>query len=89
MLSNHGIGPNTEKVTAIEEARQPKNSSEVRGFLGLVNYCARFIPGLAAKAEPLRRLTHCSVNFDWTVTEETAFNQIKDSISCSDNYFSY
>ena len=65
MLSNHGIrvGPDTEKVTAIEEARQPKNSSEVRGFrgfLGLVNYCARFIPGLAVKAEPLKRLTRSS-----------------------------
>ena len=56
VLSNKGIGPTGDKVRAISEAREPQNASEVRTFLGLANYNARFIPDFATVAEPLRRL---------------------------------
>ena len=36
-----------EKVKAVKEAREPRTVSETRSFLGLVNYCGRFIPDLA------------------------------------------
>ena len=35
------------KVKAVVEAREPESISEVRSFLGLVNYSGRFIPDLA------------------------------------------
>lgn len=57
LLSAKGIGPTESRVKALQEAREPTDSSEVRSFLGLVNFSARFISGLAMKAEPLRRLT--------------------------------
>lgn len=38
------------------QAREPQNVSEVKSFLGLVNFNARFIPDFATVAEPLRRL---------------------------------
>ena len=63
MLTNQGIGPTEEKVKAIVEAREPQNASEVRSFLGLANYNARFIPDFATVAEPLRRLTKKGVCF--------------------------
>jgi hypothetical protein len=57
LLSNRGIGPTEEKVRAVVEAREPQNVTEVKSFLGLVNFSARFIPDLATVAEPMRRLT--------------------------------
>ena len=43
VLSARGIGPADVKVKAVVEAREPKNAAEVRSFLGLVNFTARFI----------------------------------------------
>ncbi len=47
VLSGNGISCTEEKVRAVVEARESQTASEVRSFLGLVNYCGRFIPDLA------------------------------------------
>ena len=62
VLTDKGIGPTEDKVRAIVDAREPQNASEVRSFLGLANYNARFIPDFATVAEPLRRLKKVSVS---------------------------
>ena len=77
MLTNQGIGPTEEKVKAIVEAREPQNASEVRSFLGLANYSARFIPDFATVAEPLRRLTKKGVCFKFGNEQRKAFNELK------------
>ena len=46
-------------------ARAPTNVSELRGFLGLVQYVGRYVPDLATVAAPLRELTKKSVEFHW------------------------
>jgi hypothetical protein len=56
-ISAKGVAPDGEKVRAIQKFPALREPSEVRSFLGLVNYVARFIPDLATKAEPLRELT--------------------------------
>ena len=57
VLSARGIGPADVKVKAVFHAREPKNAGEVRSFLGLVNFTARFIPDLATVSAPLHKLT--------------------------------
>ena len=57
VLSQQWVGPTEEKVKAMNEAREPQTVSEVKSFLGLVNFNARFMPDRATVAEPLRRLT--------------------------------
>ena len=47
VLSRKGIALEEIKVEAILNAKEPENASEVRSFLGLVNFNARFIPDLA------------------------------------------
>ena len=53
-LSHQGIGPAEEKFKAATQARESQNASEVKRFLGLVNFNARFILDLATVAEPLK-----------------------------------
>ena len=62
-LSEKGVDPGRDKVEAIVNASQPKDVSQVRSFLGLVNYCAKFIPNLAETSKLLRELTRgrCSI----------------------------
>ena len=57
LLSARGIEPTKTKVDAVSNAIRPESVSDVRSFLGLANYCGKFIPGLASIAEPLRKLT--------------------------------
>ena len=73
VLTDKGIGPTEVKVRAIVDAREPQNASEVRSFLGLANYNARFIPDFATVAEPLRRLTKKGVRFEFGDEQRKAF----------------
>ena len=57
VLSRRGMGLVEGKVRAVAEAGEPQKVSEVKSFLGLVNFNARFIPDLVTVAEPLGRLT--------------------------------
>ena len=43
MVSNRGIEVDHDKVRAIQSIPSPKTEKEVRGFLGRLNYIARFI----------------------------------------------
>ena len=64
-LSGKGISPDQAKVQAIHDARPPRTATEVRSFLGLVNYCSRFIKDYSTLTAPLRRLTKKNVPFTW------------------------
>lgn len=85
LLSEKGIGPTSTKVEAVKNAKQPTVASEVRSFLGLVNFNARFIENLATKAEPLRKLTRKNAPFQWKTEQEKAFQTLKDDLSKAEN----
>ena len=80
-VSGSGISPTEDRVRAVIEARMPKTASEVRSFLGLVNFSARFIPNLAIVAEPLRKLTRSNEKFIWGPEQDCAFETLKMKLS--------
>ena len=84
ILSDRGIGPTEGHVKAVLEAREPETAAEVRSFLGLVNFSARYIPNLATTAEPLRRLTRKSTKFEWGHAQKRAFNCLKRALANAD-----
>ena len=55
VLNKDGISPAPSKVEDVKNARKPETAAEVRSFLGLVNFNAKFIKNLASRAEPLRK----------------------------------
>ena len=71
------------KVKSVRETREPQNATEVISFLGLVNFCARFIPDLATVSEPLRRLTRQDVKFHFGSEQKQAFDQLKHRLTNS------
>ena len=67
-------------MRVLRDAARPQNKSEVRSFLGMAQYSSRFIPDFATITEPLRRLTKKDEQWCWNDTEETAFQNIKQSL---------
>ena len=54
MVDKSGVRPDPAKVKAIQGMPIPKNVSDVRRFLGMVNQLGKFSPNLAEKTNPLR-----------------------------------
>ena len=46
-ISQSGLHPTKEKVRAIVEAPAPQNVSQLKSFLGMLNYCSKFLPNLS------------------------------------------
>lgn len=80
-LSERGVEAAEDKVAAIKSFRRPSSPEEVRSFLGLVNFVAKFIPNVATLTEPLRQLTKSDVPFEWQQQHTKAFNDLRDSMT--------
>ena len=53
VISNEGVKPNPDKITAIKKYPIPKTSKEIKQFLGLLGYYRKFIPDFARITKPL------------------------------------
>lgn len=62
-LSANGIGPDTDKTAAIKKMKSPRNVSELRRILGMINHQQEFIENLSEKTLPLRDLL--SIKNEW------------------------
>ena len=81
LIDRNGVHIAPEKVKAVVEWPEPSNVSQVCSFLGFVNFFHNSLCRFAEVAEPLTRLTHSDVVWQWTEREQAAFNQIKQLIT--------
>ncbi|XP_031378344.1 uncharacterized protein LOC116193739 [Punica granatum] len=77
VVSERGIEVDPDKVKAIKELPPPSSVREVRGFLGRLNYIARFIANLTDKCQPLFRLLRKNAAIEWDEECQKAFDTIK------------
>ena len=52
-ISKDGIKPMSARVKAIKNFQLPVNKKQLQSYLGLVNYCRKFIKNLSSIAQPL------------------------------------
>ena len=69
-----------KKVDAIKSTKRPKDIKELRSFLGLSNYCSKFIQNYSTLTAPLRELTTKNARYEWTSVHQQAFESIKRAI---------
>lgn len=58
-VNAQGLQPVERKVRAIVEAPSPSNVSELKAYLGLLNYYGKFLPNLATCLAPLYDAAIC------------------------------
>ena len=61
----------------MHSANEPISATEVRSFLGMATYCAKFIPNFSDVSQPLRELTKKDAVFRWTDEHQQAFDEVK------------
>ena len=83
LVSQHGVTCNPAKVEVIRNWPQPKNKTQVRQFVGLINYYRRMIPFCADRVQPLTKLTKKGVEFVWGKEQESSFNDMKTCLTTS------
>lgn len=87
-FTSEGVTIDPDKRSDIQNASPPTNPTEVRSFLGLANYCARFVPNFATITAPLRKLTEKNTDWEWSAEHQTSFLRIKQ-ILLSDQVMAY
>ncbi|KAK5844517.1 hypothetical protein PVK06_000657 [Gossypium arboreum] len=81
IVSERGIEVDLDKIKAIQELSPPRTQKEVRGFLGRLNYIARFIAQLTNQCDPIFRLLRKHNPGEWNEECKVAFNKIKQYLS--------
>ena len=82
-IDHKGITPLPSKVKAILDFPQPTTQSQLRRFIGLVNFYHRFIPHCAELLHPLHQLLDSktkSQELSWNQTATTAFQNTKQAL---------
>lgn len=83
VVSHNGLSPLKSKVEAIVHAPAPTNTTELRSFLGLVSYYAKFVPHFADVVEPIRELLRQGASFSWGDKAAQSFRAVKQLLATS------
>lgn len=77
IITRNGYKPDPSKVEVIKTMKPPTNKTELRSFLGSLNYWRRFIPSLAMRANKLFPLLKNGAPFDFTDECKAQFNDLR------------
>ena len=90
LVGSHGIKKSEEFMKSVSDFPQPKLVSDLRSFLGLVNFQRKFIPQCSALAKPLTQWMSkpdkCII--DWSESMIQAFNTLKE-LTCKNIELAY
>eukprot|EP00731_Ephydatia_muelleri_P038922 Em0992g1a len=77
-ISRDGVRPTQEKLQAIVDAPAPKDISQLKSLLGLVNYYSKFLANTLA---PLHALLTKHQQWFWGAKQEEAFKMAKSQLA--------
>ena len=84
VITAEGLKPSSKNVEAVMAAPVPQDVSQLRSFLGLMNYYGKFLPNLSSRLSPLYDLLHKGIKWQWTELQEAAFQRAKELLVSSD-----
>lgn len=81
LLTAEGLRMDPEKARAIRDMPRPTDVKGIQRLVGMVNYLSKFYDHLSDDCEILRQLTRKENMWEWTDTQEGAFQRLKDKIA--------
>lgn len=77
VLDRNGLRPDPAKIEAIVNMPPPKQTSEVRSFLGAVNYYGKFVPQMRNLRYPLDELLKKDGSWQWNSECQRVFDMFE------------
>ncbi|XP_054590187.2 retrovirus-related Pol polyprotein from transposon 412 [Nothobranchius furzeri] len=81
VVSENGVKPDPKKTSAICNMERPNNKDDVRRFLGMVTYLAKFVTQLSTLSAPLRSLLEQKNEWIWSHEQEQCFLKLKEILT--------
>lgn len=81
VIDKNGLRACKKKVEAIVKAPRPTNITEVKRFLGVVNYYRNFVPNASSQLGPLHELLRAGARWEWGDRHERAFENVKRELA--------
>ena len=80
-MDKDGIRPTTDNVIAIQNRTVSKSQTEIKRFLGIVNYYHRFVPNMATVLQPLNeKLNAKTKTLEWDENADNAFKTANSAL---------
>lgn len=80
IISRDGIRPDPVKLAGIRDWPVPTNVSQLRSYLGIMNYYRRYIEGFSNLARPLNDLLKKTAKWTWEASQQDAYQRLKDKL---------
>lgn len=80
IIDRDGLHQMPSKVEAVMNTPRPTSVTELKAYLGLLNYYGRFLPDMATTLHPLHFLLRKGVDWKWTEDCTQAFQCSKDTL---------
>ena len=81
VVSAEGISVDPQKTEAIRDLPTPRNVTQLKSFLGMVNHLSKFAKHLASKTKPLRELLKKKNTWHCGQPQEQAFREIEEMMT--------
>lgn len=81
IISGTGLKTNKSKVESVLKMNPPRDISELRSFLGTINYYGKFIQGLSSVLSPMYELLKLGTKWHWSQSCQMSFNNVKELLS--------
>ena len=81
IISKEGIKADDDKINKIIHWPAPANVKELRSWIGLITYYAKYLPHMATTAAPLYKLLKARVEYKWSKECEKAFQLLKEQLT--------
>jgi len=76
-IDTNGLHATTEKIQVVVKVPKPRNVTELKSYLGLLNYYGQFLPNLLTTLQPLNELLCKNKKWAWSSNCQKAFCQSK------------
>ena len=80
-ISGQGLQPTDEKSQAIQKAPAPKDMTQLKSFLDLINYYSKFLLNLSNTLAPLYKLLQKKARWCWGQEQKESFQTAKESLT--------
>ena len=81
IIDKQGLHKTNEKIEAVLSAPSPENLTQLRSFIGMVQYYHKFLNNIATVLRPLNQLLEKNQKWIWSQECEHAFKEAKRMIT--------